>query len=99
MPAITYVTEREMMEKSAGKKLFEYIERQNFNGMDQMLSKSQIGLEHLDDFSNTPFLFACYLGRYPFVKYLAECGANILRINVLGKIHFLSRTQLLFAAE
>lgn len=85
MSAVIAATDREMMEKSSGIKLFKQIEKKNFAGMVEMLSQSKIGLEYLDEIANTPFLYACYLGRHPFVKYLAESGANIKRINVFGK--------------
>lgn len=90
MPAINAGMGREMMEASAGTKLFEQIEQGDFVGMVKMLSKSKIWLEHLDENANSPFLYACYLGRYPFVKYLTECGANLQRINVFGNFFFVS---------
>lgn len=81
-------TDREMMEKMSGERLFAYIAMQNFDGMVEMLSESKIGLEYLDENANTPFLFACYLGRFLFVKFLASRGANIKRINVFGNLIF-----------
>lgn len=89
MSAVTATTDREMMEKSAGIELFKRIEEKNFGGMVAMLSQSKIGLEYLDEVANTPFLYACYLGRHPFVRYLAESGANIKRINVFGKTFYI----------
>lgn len=77
-------TDREMMEQQSGEKLFAHIAAQNFDGMVGMLSQSLIGLEYLDENANTPFLFACYLGRFLYVKFLVSRGANIKRINVFG---------------
>lgn len=94
MPAADTGTDREMVEASAGTKLFEQIEQGDFVGMVEMLSKSKIGLEHLDENANSPFLYACYLGRYPFVKYLVECGANIERINIFGNLFFCPLTPI-----
>lgn len=86
MPGITAFTDEEVMEVTAGTRLFKFIAEQNFAGIEGMLSKSNVGLEHLDEISNTPFLYACYLGRYPFVKYLHKRGADIMRINVFGNL-------------
>lgn len=74
----------DMSKEIAGKKLFAQIEQTNFSGFVETLSKSNMGLEYLDENSNSPVLYACYFGRYPFVKYLVEFGANYKRINVFG---------------
>lgn len=44
-----------------------------------------VAIEQLDDCSNTPVLYACYLGRQRFVKLLVEAGANFNRINIYGE--------------
>lgn len=73
-------------EGKAGTDLFGIIERKDFHALVVTLTQSKLGLEQLDGNANTPLLFACYLGYHPFVKYLVECGADIGRINVFGKL-------------
>lgn len=88
MPGIRSQTDREIPHTSAGVNLFKFIAQQNFVGMQQVLAESKGGLEQLDENSNTPFLYACFLGQYRFVRHLHKCGANIMRINVFGNILF-----------
>lgn len=71
-------------ERWYGRQIIECINRNNFNGLIDFLSKTNVGLDYLDEFANTPFLYACYLGRCHFVKFLSDCGANVQRINIYG---------------
>lgn len=42
-------------------------------------------LESIDQYSNTPLLYASYRGRSQLTRYLLAIGANPKRINVFGK--------------
>lgn len=64
--------------------LFEMIRLNHFVDFQIILKNQNNNLEMLDEYSNTPLLFACYMGRYLFVKLLCESGANFNRINIYG---------------
>lgn len=66
--------------------IFECIERNDLTTLKHLLSFDDAQfLECLDDFSNTPFLYACHLGRYRIAAYLLAHGADYKRINIFGK--------------
>lgn len=72
------------------RRIFKCIEQNDLTNLRYLLSLNAQALECLDDFSNTPFLLACYFGRNRIVHYLLSNGADHQRINIFGnKKHFI----------
>lgn len=65
--------------------IFECIARNDLRNLEQLLSLDGNAIECLDDFSNTPLLYACYCGRHRAVNYLLAKNADYKRINIFGK--------------
>lgn len=65
--------------------IFECIARNDLQNLEHLLLLDGNAIECLDDFSNTPLLYACYFGRHRLVNFLLAKGADFKRINIFGK--------------
>lgn len=65
--------------------VFGCIMRNDFAGLQEILSKFPDALEYADNLSNTPLLYACNCGQSDLVSYLLTLGANHQCINIFGK--------------
>lgn len=72
-------------EQYSGHNVFHSILRDDLTGVQNVLKSFPSALEHMDRFSNTPLLYACYCGRSDLVSYLLVMGANYNRLNIYGK--------------
>lgn len=65
--------------------VFGFILRNDLVGLQTALKQFPDTIEYIDQYSNTPLLYACYYGRSQIVSYLLAIGANHQRINIFGK--------------
>lgn len=65
--------------------IFDCIARNDLQNLEHLLLLDGNAIECLDEFSNTPLLYACFYGRHRVVNYLLAKGADYKRINIFGK--------------
>lgn len=64
--------------------VFKCIAQNNFTLLKNVIKMYPESIECLDDYSNTPLLYACYRGSSRIAGYLLARGADYMRINIFG---------------